>query len=519
MVETASTNFAAAAQYVDRGLKLKSSGEMESASGPGSTMLATSEVRTLIESLIASDAVRSILDLGCGDWNWMQHVRLVTGSNTPVTYCGWDSNAELVEHLNTRHGNAHCRFELKDIVKSPLPQADLIICRDVLFHMPVEMAVAVAGKIRESGTLFLTTTFPGEPGAQDLVKYVDITGWGFRRVNLDIPPFGLLDQRAGLVHEPHCTHQGVQRFAAVYQFAPTAGAVPDATIGTGAAAFTINRTPNAALRPRLRNASRIIWQYWETKGEKPAFVDELHALAKRNSGVRVVLVTPQNINRYLPDRPPWLDRMDELAHKADIIRVMLVKRHGGMWLDSDAMVLRDLNFIFDHLAGHDFVGFNLSGGIDEAPLHTSVNCFAARPNSKVVTAWGKKQRKFMQRLAKSPAAIKVPGWNAVGSRILDRVCAEYLNEVKLLPFRSICPVLWNESGAFTSETAPPVEVIAATPVVMLSNHQLAETASPLPNMTLAQIAGGNFYLSHFAKAALAYQPGLMTRLKRLLAMS
>ena len=83
---------------------------------------------------------------------------------------------------------------------------------------------------------------------------------------------------------------------------------------------------------------RVIWQYWETRGEKPAFVDGLRELAVKNSGVEVILVTPESLTSYLDDIRDEIVQIRELAHKADMIRTRLVHRYGGMWLDTDALV-------------------------------------------------------------------------------------------------------------------------------------------------------------------------------------
>jgi hypothetical protein len=56
---------------------------------------------------------------------------------------------------------------------------------------------------------------------------------------------------------------------------------------------------------------RVIWQYWETVDEKPAFVDGLHTIAKKNAGAEVILVTPQTLRDYLPSIP---DSLFDISH-------------------------------------------------------------------------------------------------------------------------------------------------------------------------------------------------------------
>ena len=70
---------------------------------------------------------------------------------------------------------------------------------------------------------------------------------------------------------------------------------------------------------------KVIWQYWETREHKPKFIDGLRRIVERNAGAPVQLVTPDNIAEFLPELPDYIHRIDVLAHKADMIRTMLLK--------------------------------------------------------------------------------------------------------------------------------------------------------------------------------------------------
>ncbi len=212
------TNFEAAAKFVEFGLQEKQHGRRESASGPGSSLEATAEAQTFLEAILAQYAVTSILDLGCGDWNWMSHVALVTPQGQAINYLGFEANAELVSQLNETYGNANRRFELKDIVTENYPRVDLIIVRDVLFHLPTELVLRVIEKAQSSSHLLLTTTYPDETQQPDIKEYLPIPGWGFRRVNMDLEPFNLAPYRLEYVQETKCTHGGFDRHMALYRF-------------------------------------------------------------------------------------------------------------------------------------------------------------------------------------------------------------------------------------------------------------------------------------------------------------
>ena len=124
-----------------------------------------------------------------------------------------------MRELNQRFGSPTCQFQCRDIVTADYPRVDLIIVRDVLFHLPTHMAAAVVEKCKAACGLLLTTTYPGETAHQDLESYLDISGWGFRRVNMALPPFNLSQHMLEFVVERQCGHRGFERHLGLYQFA------------------------------------------------------------------------------------------------------------------------------------------------------------------------------------------------------------------------------------------------------------------------------------------------------------
>ena len=66
----------------------KASGELESESGPGSSTSFTHVTRAYLEDIIERYAVRSIVDVACGDWNWMRQIDLAALGVQSYTGCG-----------------------------------------------------------------------------------------------------------------------------------------------------------------------------------------------------------------------------------------------------------------------------------------------------------------------------------------------------------------------------------------------------------------------------------------------
>lgn len=123
-----------------------------------------------------------LLDAPCGDFNWMQHVRLPENCR----YVGGDIVAPLVAKLQAQYEGPERQFRIIDIVEEELPQADLWLCRDVLFHLPTADAVKTLKNFARSRVSYLLTT------TYDFQQVnADVGPGGFRYVNLRKPPFSL----------------------------------------------------------------------------------------------------------------------------------------------------------------------------------------------------------------------------------------------------------------------------------------------------------------------------------------
>lgn len=106
-------------------------GGSETVSGAGSTLRYTENLRPKLSKLIADLDIKRILDAPCGDFNWLQHVEL-----DDVEYTGIDIIQDVISMNRKRYAAPNREFLTADITKDPLPPADLILCRDLLLHLP-----------------------------------------------------------------------------------------------------------------------------------------------------------------------------------------------------------------------------------------------------------------------------------------------------------------------------------------------------------------------------------------------
>jgi hypothetical protein len=76
-------------------------------------------------------------------------------------YIGCDIVPELIETTRRRHGRPDREFHTIDLCNEPLPDADLLLCRDCLIHLSEEMNLLALANILGSNVRYLlATTYP-----------------------------------------------------------------------------------------------------------------------------------------------------------------------------------------------------------------------------------------------------------------------------------------------------------------------------------------------------------------------
>lgn len=151
----------------------------ESVSGDGSTMEQTQYIRAELPPLLKKYGIQSILDIPCGDFNWMKHVDL-----TGINYTGADIVKELIDSNNQKYSKPGVSFTTLDLTRDDLPKVDLVITRDCLVHLSEDRVRAAINNIKRSGSKYLLTTVHGKAK-----KNRDIVTGDWRPLNLYVAPF------------------------------------------------------------------------------------------------------------------------------------------------------------------------------------------------------------------------------------------------------------------------------------------------------------------------------------------
>jgi SAM-dependent methyltransferase len=162
-------------------------GSEESVSGTGSEMANTAEIRAKLPDVFRNFDIKSILDLPCGDFNWIRHVI----ADAKIDYIGGDIVAELIESNRKKYPDY--RFEVIDLINDDLPKSDLVLVRDEMVHFPIDdIHKAITNIIRSGSRYLLATSFPGRENH-------DIEMGDWRPINLEASPFNLVP--IGVINE------------------------------------------------------------------------------------------------------------------------------------------------------------------------------------------------------------------------------------------------------------------------------------------------------------------------------
>jgi SAM-dependent methyltransferase len=150
--------------------------DRESLSGSGSEVSATLGLVQRIEHAMRVLGCSTLLDVGCGDWNWMR--RETFGFH----YIGVDIVPDVIAR-NRQFERANVRFDICNVIDEAPPKADAALCREVLFHLSFADIRRAVANISKSTRLLCATT------DHDILFNSDIRTGDFRAINLMRAPF------------------------------------------------------------------------------------------------------------------------------------------------------------------------------------------------------------------------------------------------------------------------------------------------------------------------------------------
>lgn len=159
----------------------------ESKSGLGSTLDYTENIRNTLVKLIKDKDIKSMIDVSCGDWNWMKLIK-----NELCDYTGIDIVDDIINNNIIQYENDKTRFYCKDfltIIRTLDDNSvDLILCRHTCEHLPTNYNLEFIKECKRVSKYLLLTTkriSSTEPQNRDLDLSLNI----YRPINLELPPY------------------------------------------------------------------------------------------------------------------------------------------------------------------------------------------------------------------------------------------------------------------------------------------------------------------------------------------
>lgn len=149
-------------------------------SGEGSLERYTKKYVRFLENFLEEHKVNSVLDFGCGDWQFSKHIDW--GERE---YHGIDIVKTVVEANQKNYQTGKKSFSLID-ENSELEVADLFIAKDVFQHWSNRKILNFLPQLKKYKYVLITN-------CGDLYQCLnaDIENGGFRTLDLSQPPFGL----------------------------------------------------------------------------------------------------------------------------------------------------------------------------------------------------------------------------------------------------------------------------------------------------------------------------------------
>ena len=125
---------------------------------------------------------------------------------------------------------------------------------------------------------------------------------------------------------------------------------------------------------------RIVWAYW-TGSKPPPLIERCFANWRRlNPGFSIRVLDDDSLREYVDEVP------EALAHasatlRADWIRLELLRRHGGIWLDASTVLTASLDWVLEahRQFGGDLAAYYLGRYTTDAAFPVVENWFLAVP--------------------------------------------------------------------------------------------------------------------------------------------
>ncbi|MFD2598322.1 glycosyltransferase family 32 protein [Sphingobacterium corticis] len=100
---------------------------------------------------------------------------------------------------------------------------------------------------------------------------------------------------------------------------------------------------------RPSTVPKTIWCYWHDQSiDSPTVQHCIERMKEINTGYKVILLNWISVKNYIKDLPEGLQQLQP-AHISDYVRLLLLERFGGIYLDASTLITRKLDWVVREL--------------------------------------------------------------------------------------------------------------------------------------------------------------------------
>ena len=132
---------------------------------------------------------------------------------------------------------------------------------------------------------------------------------------------------------------------------------------------------------------KIIWLWWEQGWNNAPFICSytIKSFKKMNPEFKINLVERNNINDYIDTKYNWLFNCQGPAFRADIIRLLLLQKYGGVYSDAATFCCINILTFIEDINFNQFWGFDIKSFNKKNDKRTLGSWFyISKPNTYII---------------------------------------------------------------------------------------------------------------------------------------
>lgn len=241
-----------------------------------------------------------------------------------------------------------------------------------------------------------------------------------------------------------------------------------------------------------------IWIYWDNYPgrQTPAYIKLCwESIVKHCKDDFVVnIINSDNVKQHLPDIREDFFKMSQINNKSNYLRYKLLCEHGGIWLDSDLVVLQSLMPLMSYLEEHELIA---TGSPEYGYGEPESGFIISKKGGKIIT---KAVAIINGKMDNNPVGHVFP-WGSMGPSVI-RAAVKGENYYHLKS-NVLMPIGWQHAFKFDKIDRMENYLTKNTFAFMLYNEMFRRSNSPIMSMSREQLLDSKWLIGQIFRKALS----------------